>query len=622
MALSRAATSPPALLLLLLVLLARLLAATATPLPPPCPAAASATTLPPTERRQHQQHDDASELDYITSTFVRLASMHSCSGRYVPKPPKRNDEDDDAPSRRAKHYPFVPQDSVAILKAIAKELTQLGAADLRFEAGGTVLTATLLPPTLLQPPFFFSPAAHPPPPPAAAAAKPLALIAHVDQACAFANGKVPIYWLPSARRNASRRVKPRVFSRWNGSPISFPDGTGPHVQLSLSAAASPGDGATAPPFVPRLASAVNRTLITGSGASPLGADGLSGAVVLLALARRWAQARCCHLHAENQCAATRVTTTRAAATSPPPIRLIFLPTGEVRSVQALFPGRRAARRVIGADLAYMLDAERPGDVRYEAPIYARYEMRADASYWLSTALGTGDSPDYPATYGLKACHLPFLAAQVMARVADSLFSPAASDGREPMIEVKSVNLTAAVSKDEHAAVATRSGSVCFVIRAFDDEGLDRARAFLNATIQQVASRPPANKCAVFSLREMRRNDWSYWTLSGRDAGPVRLARAAMRAAGLSPVSTPLRGMTEASLLSDLGVPTVVLYSGWHSAHGPLEWTTAEEMATVTDAAEALAGLWGRHEGAGGFGSCPLGAQFDADEGDRDRGPAP
>jgi len=46
------------------------------------------------------------------------------------------------------------------------------------------------------------------------------------------------------------------------------------------------------------------------------------------------------------------------------------------------------------------------------------------------------------------------------------------------------------------------------------------------------------------------------------------------------------------------MPTAILYSAWHAAHGPLDWTTAEEMAKVTDVIKNLAGFWLVENGSG------------------------
>ena len=54
----------------------------------------------------------------------------------------------------------------------------------------------------------------------------------------------------------------------------------------------------------------------------------------------------------------------------------------------------------------------------------------------------------------------------------------------------------------------------------------------------------------------------------------------MRRAGLEPKLTIVRGGTDGSRLTELGLPTPNLSTGEHNLHSPLEWTCLEEMATA------------------------------------------
>lgn len=69
----------------------------------------------------------------------------------------------------------------------------------------------------------------------------------------------------------------------------------------------------------------------------------------------------------------------------------------------------------------------------------------------------------------------------------------------------------------------------------------------------------------------------------------------MRAAGLEPTESPIRGGTDGSLLTSLGLPTPNLSTGEHNPHSPLEWTSLEEMETAVAVLVQLAQLWGREQ---------------------------
>ena len=68
---------------------------------------------------------------------------------------------------------------------------------------------------------------------------------------------------------------------------------------------------------------------------------------------------------------------------------------------------------------------------------------------------------------------------------------------------------------------------------------------------------------------------------------------AMRQAGFEPRLVPVRGGTDGSLLTSLGLPTPNLSTGQHSPHSPLEWACLEEMEAAVEVIVKLAELWGR-----------------------------
>jgi tripeptide aminopeptidase len=78
----------------------------------------------------------------------------------------------------------------------------------------------------------------------------------------------------------------------------------------------------------------------------------------------------------------------------------------------------------------------------------------------------------------------------------------------------------------------------------------------------------------------------------REPRAVAFATEAMRRAGLEPKHTIVRGGTDGSRLTELGLPTPNLSTGEHNLHSPLEWTCLEEMATAVRVLVDLAQVWG------------------------------
>ena len=72
---------------------------------------------------------------------------------------------------------------------------------------------------------------------------------------------------------------------------------------------------------------------------------------------------------------------------------------------------------------------------------------------------------------------------------------------------------------------------------------------------------------------------------------VAFAQEAMRRIGLEPKLTIVRGGTDGSRLTEMGLPTPNLSTGEHNLHSPLEWTCLEEMATAVRVLVELAKVW-------------------------------
>jgi tripeptide aminopeptidase len=72
---------------------------------------------------------------------------------------------------------------------------------------------------------------------------------------------------------------------------------------------------------------------------------------------------------------------------------------------------------------------------------------------------------------------------------------------------------------------------------------------------------------------------------------LKLAQEAMRRAGIEPKPTIIRGGTDGSRLTELGLPTPNLFASEHNIHSPLEWTCVEEMASAASVLVELAKLW-------------------------------
>jgi tripeptide aminopeptidase len=115
-----------------------------------------------------------------------------------------------------------------------------------------------------------------------------------------------------------------------------------------------------------------------------------------------------------------------------------------------------------------------------------------------------------------------------------------------------------------------------LLRDFDTERLADRVEVLRAAARTVTTEYPQASIEVQVAKQYRN------MADGLKKEPraVAFAEEAMRRAGLEPKLTIVRGGTDGSRLTELGLPTPNLSCGEHNLHSPLEWTCLEEMATA------------------------------------------
>lgn len=282
-----------------------------------------------------------------------------------------------------------------------------------------------------------------------------------------------------------------------------------------------------PDYSPYLASRLGHDIITASGTTLLGGDDKAGVAIIMTLAQ--------HLLAHPDIAHGA-------------IRIAFTPDEEVgRGVDPRLPAD------LGADFAYTLDGGRVGEIEFES-------FSADGA--VVTITGVSAHPGYAKGKLVNALHL---AAEVLNRLPLATQSPEVVDGRDGFLHVYEMTGTAAQAE------------LRFILRDFELEGLAAKGDLLRAACAAVqAAEPRATiQCSIKpQYRNMR-----YWL--EQDMTPVDLARDACRAEGLEPVSVPIRGGTDGSRLTEMGVPCPNIFTGMQEIHGPLEWISVQDMALAT-----------------------------------------
>jgi tripeptide aminopeptidase len=127
-----------------------------------------------------------------------------------------------------------------------------------------------------------------------------------------------------------------------------------------------------------------------------------------------------------------------------------------------------------------------------------------------------------------------------------------------------------------------------LLRDFDTPKLAERAELLRAIARTITAEYPTASVEVRVTKQYRNMADGL----AKEPRAVALAQEAMRRAGLEPKLAIVRGGTDGSRLTELGLPTPNLSTGEHNIHSPLEWTCLEELETAVAVLIELAKRWG------------------------------
>ena len=282
-----------------------------------------------------------------------------------------------------------------------------------------------------------------------------------------------------------------------------------------------------PEDFPYLAGRIGHDIVTASGTTLLGADDKSGIAVIMTAAR--------HLLANPDLPR-------------PTLRLAFTPDEEIgRGVHADLPGD------LGVDFAYTFDGGDLGEIVYET---------FSADFAVVTITGVSIHPGEATGKLVNAIHL---AARLVETLPQATLTPETTAGRDGFI---------------HAVDMKGSADrmvVRFILRDFERDGLEAKGALVRQVAAAIAATEPRAQVQVEITPQYR--NMRYWLED--DMTPVELARAACRGIGVAPLEAVIRGGTDGSRLTEMGVPCPNLFTGQQNLHGPLEYISVQDMAQAT-----------------------------------------
>ena len=289
---------------------------------------------------------------------------------------------------------------------------------------------------------------------------------------------------------------------------------------------------------PDLAAQIGHDIVTASGKTLLGADDKAGvAAIVEAAAYLIAHPEIPH----------------------GPIRTGFTPDEEIGRGANRFDVAKFAARC-----AYTLDGGKCGELEFES--FSADVMRV-------TFVGFNTHPGYARGRMVNAIKA---AARFIDRLPHDRLSPETTDHYDGYVHPYQVD--ASVDRT----------SVRVLLRDFVTVGLREKQLVVEGVAKQVAA--DTGTRVEIDVQEQYRN---MREVLDQHPEVVERARTALRRAGLTPIEKPIRGGTDGSRLSFMGLPTPNLFTGEHNFHSRLEWVSAQDMDKAVEVIVRLCEAWHR-----------------------------
>ena len=288
---------------------------------------------------------------------------------------------------------------------------------------------------------------------------------------------------------------------------------------------------------PELGNHVGHELITTDGTTLLGADDKAGvAEIMAAIGHLVSQPEIPH----------------------GVVKVAFNPDEEIGQGVIHFPVES-----FGAAIAYTVDGSTAGELQSETFSGAQVRMRIH---------GRSIHPGWAKGELVNAIKV---AAEIVSRLPQDSLSPETTDGREGYVHPVLV-------EGDSSEVELR-----FIARDFDNDRLAEHVAFLRALGEEVAAAAPGCSIEVEDRIQYRN------TRDALERHPEIVANLeeAIRRVGLEPKQTAIRGGTDGSALTEMGLPTANVFTGGHDAHSEREWICVEDMGLAAATLVELARVW-------------------------------
>jgi tripeptide aminopeptidase len=240
------------------------------------------------------------------------------------------------------------------------------------------------------------------------------------------------------------------------------------------------------------------------------------------------------------------------------IKILFTPDEEIgRGVD------KADLNKLGADFAYTIDGESAGHIEDET-------FSADGA--VITIEGVSTHPGYAKG---KMEHAIKIAAGIVDRLPKQGCSPETTEGKQGFLHP--IGISGALEK----------ATLSLIVRDFTDHGLKDKEALLEGIVKAVMKEFPRSTYRLEITPQYR----NMKQVIDRHPEIIDHAMEAVRRAGLEPVKTAIRGGTDGSRLSFMGLPCPNIFAGEHAFHSRLEWVSVQDMEKAVQTIVHLAAIW-------------------------------
>ena len=244
------------------------------------------------------------------------------------------------------------------------------------------------------------------------------------------------------------------------------------------------------------------------------------------------------------------------------IRVCFTPDEEIGNGTAFFDLKR-----FGADYAYTVDGGSGGEINGET-------FTADKA--IVVARGVDVHPG-------EAKGTMINASRVLSRIVAALpldRTPEETEGREPFVHLYKIEGGVSEAKAE------------FLLRAFDEVEREKNKQILQDAVASVASTVgDAFEYKVDFVQQYL--NMGYFLKESPEV--LEILEEATKRVGLEPKWVPIRGGTDGSRLTEMGLPTPNIFTGGRNFHSVMEFLDVEEHEKATETLVELAKLWSAKE---------------------------